>query len=180
MPFQPFHELFREIAEQETRSVKVTNDPDLPDDSYGVLEAYCNDPGCDCRRVFFNILASNQKKVLAVIAFGWESDAFYAKWMGTTNKQLIKEMQGPILNLASPQSKYAAKLLGLINNVVLQDKSYIERLERHYNLFRQEIDKGLQSAESNQNNVISLSPKVGRNSPCPCGSGKKYKKCCLE
>ncbi|MHC4917282.1 MAG: SEC-C metal-binding domain-containing protein [Planctomycetota bacterium] len=21
-------------------------------------------------------------------------------------------------------------------------------------------------------------PKVGRNSPCPCGSGKKYKKCC--
>jgi len=22
------------------------------------------------------------------------------------------------------------------------------------------------------------SPKVGRNDPCPCGSGKKYKKCC--
>jgi hypothetical protein len=21
-------------------------------------------------------------------------------------------------------------------------------------------------------------PKVGRNAPCPCGSGKKYKKCC--
>jgi len=21
------------------------------------------------------------------------------------------------------------------------------------------------------------SPKVGRNEPCPCGSGKKYKKC---
>lgn len=21
-------------------------------------------------------------------------------------------------------------------------------------------------------------PKIGRNSPCPCGSGKKYKKCC--
>jgi len=25
-----------------------------------------------------------------------------------------------------------------------------------------------------------LSSKLGRNSPCPCGSGKKYKKCCLE
>ena len=23
-------------------------------------------------------------------------------------------------------------------------------------------------------------PKVGRNDPCPCGSGKKYKKCCLK
>jgi len=22
-------------------------------------------------------------------------------------------------------------------------------------------------------------PKIGRNAPCPCGSGKKYKKCCL-
>ena len=22
--------------------------------------------------------------------------------------------------------------------------------------------------------------KVGRNDPCPCGSGKKYKKCCLK
>ncbi len=25
---------------------------------------------------------------------------------------------------------------------------------------------------------IRTSPKVGRNEPCPCGSGKKYKKCC--
>jgi hypothetical protein len=23
-------------------------------------------------------------------------------------------------------------------------------------------------------------PKVGRNEPCPCGSGKKYKKCCID
>lgn len=22
--------------------------------------------------------------------------------------------------------------------------------------------------------------KVGRNDPCPCGSGKKYKRCCIE
>ena len=24
----------------------------------------------------------------------------------------------------------------------------------------------------------NVEPKVGRNDPCPCGSGKKYKKCC--
>lgn len=23
-------------------------------------------------------------------------------------------------------------------------------------------------------------PRVGRNDPCPCGSGKKYKKCCMK
>jgi preprotein translocase subunit SecA len=26
--------------------------------------------------------------------------------------------------------------------------------------------------------VVRAAPKVGRNQPCPCGSGKKYKKCC--
>ncbi len=25
--------------------------------------------------------------------------------------------------------------------------------------------------------VFRTEPKVGRNDPCPCGSGKKYKKC---
>lgn len=27
--------------------------------------------------------------------------------------------------------------------------------------------------------IVRLSPKIGRNDPCSCGSGKKYKKCCL-
>jgi len=27
--------------------------------------------------------------------------------------------------------------------------------------------------------IVHDSPKIGRNDPCPCGSGKKYKKCCL-
>lgn len=27
---------------------------------------------------------------------------------------------------------------------------------------------------------IVVKPKVSRNSPCPCGSGKKYKKCCIN
>jgi SEC-C motif-containing protein len=26
--------------------------------------------------------------------------------------------------------------------------------------------------------VVRKGPKIGRNAPCPCGSGKKYKKCC--
>ena len=26
--------------------------------------------------------------------------------------------------------------------------------------------------------VVHEGPKIGRNDPCPCGSGKKYKKCC--
>ena len=26
----------------------------------------------------------------------------------------------------------------------------------------------------------AISEKIGRNEPCPCGSGKKYKKCCMK
>jgi len=26
--------------------------------------------------------------------------------------------------------------------------------------------------------VVNTAPNVGRNDPCPCGSGKKYKNCC--
>ena len=33
--------------------------------------------------------------------------------------------------------------------------------------------------EDNENKPeIDTSKKIGRNDPCPCGSGKKYKKCC--
>ncbi|MBS9767453.1 MAG: SEC-C domain-containing protein [Flavobacteriaceae bacterium] len=32
----------------------------------------------------------------------------------------------------------------------------------------------------NQSNAPISNKKVGRNDPCPCGSGKKYKKCCLR
>lgn len=27
--------------------------------------------------------------------------------------------------------------------------------------------------------IVNEEPKIGRNDPCPCGSGKKHKKCCL-
>jgi hypothetical protein len=32
--------------------------------------------------------------------------------------------------------------------------------------------------ESPPQPLVRAAPKVGRNEPCPCGSGKKYKKCC--
>jgi len=34
--------------------------------------------------------------------------------------------------------------------------------------------------EKKQETVRRETPKVGRNDPCPCGSGKKYKNCCMK
>jgi len=39
-------------------------------------------------------------------------------------------------------------------------------------------DKMNREVESSQTNSLNTGSKVGRNDPCPCGSGKKYKKCC--
>lgn len=36
----------------------------------------------------------------------------------------------------------------------------------------------VQDSKARPATVVRTEPKVGRNEPCPCGSGKKYKKCC--
>ena len=40
------------------------------------------------------------------------------------------------------------------------------------------LDKGQQMKSEVNKTVVNQGPKVGRNDPCPCGSGKKYKNCC--
>ena len=34
------------------------------------------------------------------------------------------------------------------------------------------------TSDSKPQPIVNDGPKVGRNDPCPCGSGKKYKNCC--
>jgi len=40
-------------------------------------------------------------------------------------------------------------------------------------------DLGIGPSQRDETRVPARGKKVGRNDPCPCGSGKKYKKCCL-
>jgi preprotein translocase subunit SecA len=40
-------------------------------------------------------------------------------------------------------------------------------------------EKNFEAEQSKASNVIPMK-RVGRNDPCPCGSGKKYKKCCMD
>ena len=39
-------------------------------------------------------------------------------------------------------------------------------------------EMGGEGAPAKVETVVHEGPKIGRNDPCPCGSGKKYKKCC--
>lgn len=41
------------------------------------------------------------------------------------------------------------------------------------------VDGNISEKEGGMNKtVVNEEPKIGRNDPCPCGSGKKYKNCC--
>jgi hypothetical protein len=171
MAYQPFHEIFPEIAEKETRRITLRNDPELPDGEYYLIEAYCNEQQCDCQRVFFNVFSLQRQEVVAVIAYGWESPEYYAEWFGKNDPAIIRDLKGPALNSASHQSELAPAFLEMIE-WVLDDKDYLPRIKRHYRMFKATIDGG------DPQMPTSVATKVGRNDPCLCGSGKKYKRCC--
>jgi preprotein translocase subunit SecA len=58
-----------------------------------------------------------------------------------------------------------------------------EKLRKAMELFKKLTYKSAQNeaksdSEARTNSQPLKSNSVGRNDPCPCGSGKKYKKCC--
>jgi len=143
MAYSLFQSRFPEVAERETGTVTVIDSSsfNLPQASYYFLEMFCDEPGCDCRRVFFSVVSSLENDIKAVIAWGWEDKTFYCKWMGSNDPDIIKDLMGPELNLTSPQSDLAPALLKLFQRVLLQDGDYIERVKQHYAMFRKTVDK---------------------------------------
>jgi SEC-C motif domain protein len=55
-----------------------------------------------------------------------------------------------------------------------------ERLHHERSLFRRHQGRWFFHSAEYPKSVpaVRTQPKIGRNDPCPCGSGKKYKKCC--
>ena len=59
---------------------------------------------------------------------------------------------------------------------------YLLRAEIRQNIERKQVAKGeaVEDKTKEKKQTPKKSKKVGRNDPCPCGSGKKYKNCCLR
>jgi hypothetical protein len=144
MHYAPFSDYFPSLALTETRTIHIPENhaSELPAADYSFLEMFCAEKGCDCRRVFFYVISSlmSANKPAAVIAYGWESKRFYAKWMGTNDPQIIRELAGPSLNLGSPQTHLARPLLKLTKSVLLKDPEYITRVKRHYRMFKDHLN----------------------------------------
>lgn len=180
MAYESLHARLPELAEKETRTITVPpgNEYNLPPDEYGLLEMYCNDENCDCRRVFLNVFRRYAKMSVAYIAYGWEDINFYIRWyldedlsfdeLSLFDKEDIINIKGPCLNISSPQSEIAPTVLKMVINQTLHDEEYIERLKRHYKLFRAEVDRFY-----NETDVDDVNTKPKSEAPKPEATGQQ-------
>ena len=65
----------------------------------------------------------------------------------------------------------------LYKNMVDAKADWLYQLPQWDEIFTKERQKELY-LEQKKSGTIVKGAKIGRNDPCPCGSGKKYKKCC--
>lgn len=124
MPMVPFSKFYLDLAKAEIRSATVGTEWGLPSPGpYAFFESYCDEQGCDCRRVILTVLSPQVPGVVATISFGFDPGG---------------DMRGPFLDPINPQSEHAEAALAL-TEYVLEDADYVARLERHYHLVKDAI-----------------------------------------
>lgn len=83
----------------------------------------------------------------------------------------IEEMtEDTVVNLGFDTEK-------LYKNMVDARADWLYELPQWEAIYDAETRKRLYVEQKKSGTVIK-EPRVGRNDPCPCGSGKKYKRCC--
>lgn len=176
----PFYNVEPELAATETRIITLFEPHgEVPIGEYAIFEFYCPDPACDCRRVMLTVVEKDQPySYLSSISYCFDRDSPNA---------------GPFLDPLNPQAEYAEELMMLVIKYALTDRKYLARLERHYDLVKAAASDPahpahdyLQDVSAQDREIFPLpaptasEQSVGRNDPCPCGSGKKYKHCCMR
>ena len=68
----------------------------------------------------------------------------------------------------------------MLENIDKNITLYLLKAEIRQNIERKEVIKphGTNRSDETAKTRTKTSDKIGRNDPCPCGSGKKYKQCC--
>ena len=67
-------------------------------------------------------------------------------------------------------------VVGILSKVQIRAESDVEAVEEQHRQ-AEEMPKDFQHESVSGETSESQMPRVGRNEPCPCGSGKKYKQC---
>jgi len=91
------------------------------------------------------------------------------------NSEYVEELEYDYLNEQILDGRDSLAILPKLKQKYPQLKM---RLAKRTELIRKLAKEKLPKA--NNSGGVQRMPKVSRNAPCPCGSGKKYKHCCLK
>jgi uncharacterized protein YecA (UPF0149 family) len=89
------------------------------------------------------------------------------------------ENEAPVLDEMTEESEFDLKIdfEKLYWNMLAVPAEWLFTLPQWDGILSEERREEIYKNFRNRRTVVN-GPKVGRNDPCPCGSGKKYKKCC--
>jgi hypothetical protein len=104
-----------------------------------------------------------------------------------TNKQFVGFLDGANTSFIEPliledltdesQIKVEFDFEKLLWNMHDAKADWLYGMNEWNNIFDEEKRKEIKK-DFNRSKIVVKGEKIGRNDPCPCGSGKKYKKCC--
>jgi hypothetical protein len=137
---------------------------------------------------YFNIEKEVYKVLLADADKVWEgSVASLAKEFNTELNYFVGFLDGINDSLVTPNPieemdadtkvSLAFDKEKLYFNMVEAKADWLYEMEEWDSLLSPDRRKDLYREQRSSGTVVK-DKKVGRNDPCPCGSGKKYKKCC--
>ena len=89
-------------------------------------------------------------------------------------------VSGTVKELAEKYGQDVLTMVGFldgIKNMVDAKADWLYQLPQWDEIFSEEKRKELYKEQKKSGTVVKPH-KIGRNDPCPCGSGKKYKYCC--
>ncbi len=67
----------------------------------------------------------------------------------------------------------------LYKNMVAAKADWLYELPEWDDIFTKEKQEELYKEQKKSGTFVREGKKIGRNEPCPCGSGKKFKQCCM-
>ena len=117
-------------------------------------------------KIYKDLLANHKEVKKATIAD-------LAKEYGTTEEFVMGFVDGINDSLKTPYD-----LEKVESNMLDAKADYLFNLPQWDAIFSGEKRREIQFRYRDSKTVRNEEVKVGRNEPCPCGSGKKYKKCC--
>ena len=109
-------------------------------------------------------------------------DVFNNRGVGFESKEQVNEVMQLVMNLANSTRIWENNGHTPAEIFEKYEKPHLRPLPKEPFDFKGNGGSGLADDQKNsRSNVLSFpsGSKIGRNDSCPCGSGKKYKKCCL-